>query len=153
MLKNMKRFALLLAALLLALLTAAAQEGLKIDQLFDGKFNDRKGTTEILVKGKRARSYGLSLFRSLTFRPTEKEALWVERLVRADRPQASNLEEGRKNARLYYSFYEFPPLADGQHRYLFYRNNQLKEGAKGMLTVIYMEGTASMAELRRRFGQ
>ena len=149
----MKRFILLFLVLLLALPPAVAQKGLHIDQLFGSELRGRKGSTEVLVTGREAACYGLTLFRSLTFRATREETLWAERLVRADRAGATGMEEARRNARLYYGFYELKANPEGKSRYLFYRNGQLEKGTEGKLTVIYMEGTATIDELKRRFSR
>ncbi len=149
----MKRFFLLLLALGLTLSPLLAQKGLQTEQLFGSELRNRKGSTEVLVTGTKAARYGLTLFRSLTFCPTKQESAWAERLVRADRAQAVSMEEGRRNARLYYGFYELEAKDKQMHRYLFYRNNQLKDGAKGTVIVIYMEGSATVAALKRHFAQ
>ncbi len=149
----MKRIIPLLLMLLLALPQAVAQRGLHIDQLFGSELRNRKGSTEVLVTGREAARYGLTLFRSLTFQASQEEMLWTESLVRADRAGATSMEEARRNARLYYGFYELKAQPEGKGRYLFYRNGQLEKGSAGKLTVIYMEGTATIDELKRRFSR
>lgn len=58
-----------------------------------------------------------------------------------------------KKGRLYYGFYAFRPVKKGINRYLFYRNNALGETDNTSMTLIYMEGEANMAQLRKTFGK
>lgn len=147
----MKRTLTILAIALFAAFVAKAQGSLNVAKVFDGRFRDRKEATEVLLKGKEIKSYGLTLFRSLTRVLPDKEAQQVEAWVTADGASATDKETGRKGSRLYYGFYKLKP-SGGQNRYIFYRNNALQPGKSGKLTVIYMEGTATITELKRNFG-
>ncbi len=135
-------------------LQLSAQKGLHIAPLFNGQFRDDKGTTEVLMKGRKLAPYKLTLFRSLTLSIAHANVAQIERLVQADGATAVDKESGRRDGRLYYGFYQLKP-ARQTRRYLFYRNNALRpgNGRTGTLTLIYMEGTATIEELRRTFGQ
>ena len=141
----MKR--LLFLTLLLASSRLSAQTGLNVAPLFT-KFSG-KGTpdvTSVTLRGSKVEPYQLSLFRSITFHTTGHTAE-VERLVQADARTASY-----QSGHLYYGIYQFP-IRDGRNRYLFYRNNTLSKKAEPTLTLIYMEGTATLETLKRTFSK
>lgn len=148
----MKRKFIFSIIFLLSFIAAAAQSGLHVNSLFGGKFQNRSDATEVTMKGRRISQYKLTLFRSLTISGNSPEAREVERLVKADAAHAADKESASRGARLYYGFYRLQPKG-GLNRYLFYRNNALKPGAKPTLTLIYMEGKASIAELKRNFSK
>ena len=146
----MKRHLTLLALLAVLTVPACAQNGLAVAQLFDGRYKDRAGATEVLVKGRQLKAYDLTLFRSLTLRATDAETRRIEQLVRTDARHAADKETAARGGRLYYGFYRFPP-ADGRQRYLFYRNNALAGDASAGLTVVYLEGSATPDQLKQMF--
>ena len=85
---------------------------------------------------------------------TGKDGQYIEQLVRNDTRLAADKETGLKAGRLYYGFYRLPPLSKKPlNRYIFYRNNALGKGGKPTLTLIYMEGTASIEDLRKTFAK
>ncbi len=150
---DMKRriFFLLLTAFVC--LPLAAQKGLRIADFFDGRFRQHKDATEVLLEGRRLSQYDLTLFRSLTLPGAAPEAVAIEQAVRADVAHAVDKEAGMKGGRLYYGFYRLKPLKKGSNRYIFYRNDALVSGGKPTLTLIYMEGAASLDQLRRTFSK
>lgn len=131
---------------------AAAQDGLQIASLFGGHYKGHADANEVHYEGKQLRSYKLTLFRSLTLTPGPQEAAAIEKKVRADCARAVEKEVGLRGGRLYYGFYRLP--ATGKvHRYVFYRNNALRNHSNGKLTLIYMEGSASIEDLKRNFAR
>lgn len=150
----MRRKIITLLLCLTALLPAAAQKDLAIADLFDGRFQKRGDAVETLLKGKNINGYNLSLFRSLTLPVDQKSGLLIEKKVRADAALAVEKEVGYKENRLYYGFFRLPPRRQqGPNRFIFFRNNELRKDRKPMLTLIYMESTANMEELRRTFAK
>lgn len=147
------RTLIFLLAIQLAL-PLCAQSGLHVSALFEGQYRNRNDATEVIMKGKRIRQYKLTLFRSLTLNTRTVNTQEIERLVRADAANALDKEAGMKGGRLYYGFYRLRPVGH-TNRYLFYRNNALKPGGghNATLTIIYLEGTASIEELKKLFGQ
>lgn len=130
---------------------AAAQEGLQIASLFGGRYKDRADAIEVNVKGQRLREYKLTLFRSLTLAPTPQETRTIERMVQADCARAEIKEVAQGN-HLYYGSYQLNDTGN-EHRYIFYRNNALRNRDDGKLTLIYMEGTATLEDLKRVFAK
>ncbi|MBQ8277763.1 MAG: hypothetical protein IJY00_04890 [Bacteroidaceae bacterium] len=129
-----------------------AQDGLQVAALFDGRYRKSPDVIEVMLQGKKVRPYGLTLFRSLTLPVHTVDVSYVESLVKSDGAKAGDKEVGMKGRRLYYGFYGLSPKGN-LNRYIFYRNNSLQTGKKPVLTIIYMEGTATIAELKARFGK
>lgn len=150
------KYRLLIAWLLTFLLAlpAAAQDGLQVGALFGGKFGRQADAVETLLKGRKIAPYKLSLFRSLSVSANSRNQATIEQKVRADARLAVDKQAGMKSGHLYYGFYRLRPHGQTQ-RYIFYRNNSLQPRAKSgaKITLIYMEGTATIEELKRTFGQ
>jgi hypothetical protein len=127
-----------------------SQEGLQVALLFDGPYKKKHNAIEVLVKGEQLSSYHLTLFRSLTIKNDPEAFKEIERCVKVDAKEAIDKEEGMLGQELYYGFYCFPPEKK-QNRYLFYRNTYLKERGKSEVTTVYMEGYATMEELKKMF--
>lgn len=139
---------------LFALFSAAAtaQSGLAISPFFADDFIKSSTQTSISLKGEKVKAYNLSLFRSITLSAQSEHARQLERAVLADAAHAIEHEAGMKEGKLYYGFYRLP-TEKGQNRYLFYRNNALRKGGEPTIILIYMEGKATIPELKRIFGK
>ena len=133
-------------------LPLAAQSGLNIAKLFDGRFHKQKDATEVLMKGKKTSVYKLSLFRSLTLANRNANASSIEPLVLADGRSAIDKELATRGGHLAYAFYQLPSKGNTR-RYIFYRNNSLNPSATASrnITLIYMEGTATLEDLKHYF--
>ena len=142
----------LFVLLALASLPAFSQEGLSINGLFGGPYKNREDAVETYMKGKVLKVYRLTLFRSIKLTPVGNEALSIERRVRADTRGAVDKEVGTIGRRLYYGFYRLRPNGKA-NRYIFYRNNALRKGVHPTLTVVYMEGSATIENLKSIFGK
>lgn len=129
---------------------AGAQEGLQVAQLFDGRFAHRKDAVEVLVKGRKLKPYKLTLFRSLTFRADSAEQRRVEQWVEADAARATDRESGTVGGRLYYGFFRLPGT-ESSSRYLFFKNAARTSSGRAEITLVYMEGEATLEELKRMF--
>ena len=138
----MKRVIIITVFLLTAVPALLAQKGMHISELFTDKYREQKNVTELFLKGKMLKDYNLTLFRSLTVANDPRLA--------ADGKQSVDREEGMKGGQLYYAFYTFKN-PDGSYRYLFFRNNLLRPGEKQETTMVYMEGKATLSELKKLF--
>lgn len=145
----MKRIVWLLS-FCLCCIWAEAQEGLQIAQLFDGRYAHRKDAVEVLVKGRKLKPYQLALFRSLTLQADSAEQRFIERLVEADAAQATDKESGKVGGRLYYGFFCIPG-EKSPFRYIFFKNKALTSPENPEITLVYMEGEATLEELKRMF--
>jgi len=145
-----KRILIFLLFVLISLWKAAAQDGLTISPLFDGRYNNNSNAVEVLVKGKKLAKYNLSLFRSLTLKNSPDQYRQIENMVMTDGAKAVNKETGKIGSRLFYGFFQLPSK-DGKNRYLFYRNNSLSRNKSDEITLVYMEGNTTIDELKNMF--
>lgn len=95
----MKRIFFILFLIGSMALPALSQTGLHIAQLFDGPFKRRTGATEVYMKGRSVKNYGLSIFRSLSVSYSPDDLRRMETLVRLDARQAVSKEESYKARR------------------------------------------------------
>lgn len=146
----MKRIILLIIVTCLAVPKLCAQEGLNVSRLFDGRYKKETNAIEVLVKGSKLEPFQLTLFRSLTVKDAPKEFERIEELVTLDGAQAIDKETGMIGGKLYYGFYRLPPKNE-QYRYLFFRNSSLRQVESNEVTVVYMEGYATLEELKQMF--
>lgn len=129
-----------------------AQKGLQVGRMFDGRFHKQKDATEVLLKGSKVKAYKLTLFRSLTINATNPAVTSIEQAVSSDGRQAIDKEQSSRGGHLGYAFFQLPSVGN-IHRYLFYRNNAVlhTNSAGTKVTLIYMEGTATLKELKATF--
>lgn len=144
-----KRFYIIFICLV-ATMAISAQE-LSIDDCFEDNILARKSVTAVKVKGERLKAYNLNTFRSITVTADQRTASWVQRKVTKDAPLATDREEGIKDGRLQYAFYVFRHKNSKTYRYIFYRNNKPSEDAVTDVTLVYMEGKATLSELKQMF--
>lgn len=126
-----------------------AQQQMQIGPLFGKDFQKQQEVTEVIVTGKKLKPYNLTLFRSITLRDRPHEMARMEQLVKADGATAADKEVALIGGKLYFGFYRFQ---DGDtNRYIFYRNQSLRAPHKQEATLVYMEGKASLAEIKEMF--
>ena len=127
-----------------------AQEPLSSLSLFDGRYNNRKGAVEVLVKGKKLKPYNLTLFRSLTLKTDATEIQKISEMVESDAKKATEKETGNIGGKLYYGFFCFGGNKE-TNQYLFFRNAYLRDKDDPEIIVIYMEGYAKLDEIKIMF--
>ncbi len=149
----MKRYVLIICVFFSALTTLWAQEGLNINAAFDTQYTRRSGAKEVETMNVAVGKAKMTLFRSLTLPLTSSESKSFEQWVLADGEIALDTEQGTKSGRLYYAFMRLPDTKKGLHRYIFYRNDALRKDAVPVTTIIYIEGSVTMAELRKQFSK
>ena len=144
----MKRFIFIITMLSLAV-TVHSQTGMNISEIFEGKGKWHQKFNGTHIEGNALQKYKLTLFKSATttdYRLYEE----IERLVESDGANAIDKECGYINGRLYYGFYQFRPT-NNRYRYLFYRNSSLRDDEPNEVTIIYMEGTPTLSQLKEMF--
>ena len=117
-----------------------AQKGMNISPLFEGKESAKYGFSAVIIEGKSLKKYNLTQFKSVT---TTKAQLF-------DELEGMVEECGYINGKLYYGFYQFRP-ENGKYRYIFYRNSSLRDDEPDEVTIVYMEGSPTLEELKRMF--
>lgn len=130
-------------------IAAMAQHNLHVEKIFE-KYRNNSKAVEVMVGGEVLEDYGLWLFHSLTIKAPKEELLSLEQYVLQDASNAINKETGRLGRNLYYGFYQLPEQTKGMNRFLIFRNRSLK-GKHLDATIIYLEGKASMNEIKRKF--
>jgi hypothetical protein len=144
----MKKLLLFLLALLLTSGAAFAQRGLNSNAIFRGRVipSDRMVRTE--VRGSSMTTYKLDFYRSVRFQVDKKTALEVAALVKADAEAAISAETEMTGDLLTYALVQ--PAGRGKtHRYLCYQARP--EGPAWVSTILYLEGSATLADLRSMF--
>ena len=144
-----KRLYILLICLW-ATIGLSAQE-LSIDECFNDNVLTRKSVTAVKVKGERLKAYNLTTFRSITVVGDGRTASWVQRMAKLDAKRATDREEGVKDGKLQYAFYVFRRNKGKTYRYIFFRNNKPEQEAVTEVTLVYMEGKATLAEIKQIF--
>ena len=145
----MKRITIIITVVLLATLPVLAQSGLNINALFDGRYKTNPYAAEYIVTGPAAWEIDLEVYHSLKVTEREQQDL-VETLVNKDGATAVDKEVQLRNGRLYYGFYTLGKTKKGRNRYIFFLNQNLaKKSPKNMVTLIYMEGKATPAQIKK----
>ncbi len=138
--------------LTMPLLMAVAQKGLHVAAIFEGQVIPKNRMVETLVKGESLEQYHLSYFRSVKMNITDMEFGPIWELVQKDvgmETEARNMEYGRENDKASY-FILHLPRQQKLERYLCYQCYEASRGGKN-ITLVYIEGTASMKELKKMF--
>lgn len=146
---------------LLLPLTLAAQYNLAVSKVLDGRYRKNRHTTDIEITSERLVAYHLDYYHSLTV--TDDAAIMdaLAAAVLADEPQAIEKEFSMVGDRLFYGFFqmkdEFPFTSSNHplvHRYIFFRDMRLSPDApSATVTLIYMEGVATLDFLKRKFSK
>lgn len=146
---------LLLSLIIFALaLPLAAQDGLEINRIFKGKVVSELAMKESLVKGDNLAPYKLRVLHTAKFtvsdsRRDEVEALFEEDMKGRLSEDDENLELEYRDGHLYYAIVQLTDSKKGLHRYICYQCRKTM-GGNG-ITLVYMEGKASLADLRKTF--
>ncbi len=144
----MKRIAIIILTCLLTTMAAMAQKGLNINRLFDGRFKNVSGATEIIVTGDKAHEIGLTIYHSLSVTDNGQAEL-LESMVVKDGARAVSKEVEYRNGQLYYGFYSLTKNKSS-NRYIFFLNQNLaRKSPKNLVTLIYMEGSASPERIKK----
>lgn len=142
----MKRKLLIVIALsLMALLPVHAQKGLQIDSLFRGKLVDMSLVSESVVSGRKLSPYNLDYFRSVRFVANDRQIGKVSVWIQDDAMIADDKELESANGRLIYALLRFPQLGS-KNKYVGYQVK--RNGGRDYVTVVYMEGTATVEDLK-----
>lgn len=134
-------------------LTAMAQSDLSIGRVLDGRYRKHPATSDVTITGARVRDYGLVLYHSLT---VEADTQIMDEVLSAfladqDRTEAKDLSY--VGAHLYYGFYQYKvTVEDMYYRYAFFKDMRYAPQApEPKVTIIYMEGPASLQTLKKKF--
>lgn len=156
----MKNVILTLLLLLLPL-SLAAQYDLAISKVLNGRYRKNKHTTNVEITSERLLEYHLDYYHSLTATDDDEIMDAIAAAVMADEPLAIEKDFSTIGARLYYGFFQMKddlPCTSSTgpqvHRYIFFRDMRLApEHPAPTVTLIYMEGDATLDFLKRKFSR
>lgn len=135
-----KRIMVTLAIMVACTITAAAQEGLNVDKVFQ-RFGKSKGCKMVVMKNTELRGYKLHTYKSLVYKNLYSA---IEPYLAADKKSAKKVREVVEEGRIVSGYYMMAPLRGGINRYILFSN---VGGYKG--TVIYIEGTLSPDDIMK----
>ena len=131
-----------------------AQEGLQINEVFEGKILDKEEMRESLIKGETLEPYKLDMLHTIKFAANSKERAKVNALFIRDMEDRisnddSNMEYESRDGYIYYAIVQITDNKKGRHRYICYQCRDKSDHYD--ITLAYMEGKASLADLRKTF--
>lgn len=142
----MKRLIITIIACIFAF--AAEAQSVEASHIF--KVRSMKHQESTCTEGNSLKPYKLTLFSTATTQD-RRHFKYIEEVIESNEDKAIDKECGYINGRLYYGFYQFKPNEKGRYRYIFYRNSSLREDEPCEITVVYMEGYPTLAELKKMF--
>ena len=133
---------------------AIAQEGLRINDVFKGHVVTKQFIQESLIKGDNLAPYNLKVLHTAKCEANAKERITIEQLFEEDMKERisdddSNMEMESRDGHLYYAIVQRKDSAKGTHRYICYQCRD--RSSHYDITLVYMEGKASLADLRKTF--
>lgn len=135
-----KRIMVTLAIMVACTMTAAAQEGLNVDRVFQ-RFGKSKGCKMVVMKNTELRGYKLHTYKSLVYKNLYSA---IEPYLAADKKSAKKVREVVEEGRIVSGYYMMAPLRGGINRYILFSNVGGHKGA-----VIYIEGTLSPDDIMK----
>ena len=150
----MKRTLFILLMLIGISLSTSAQRGLQINEVFEGKVIAKQYMQESLIKGDNVAPYKLRLLHTVKFLANNSQRAKADALFNIDMKERisdddSNMEMETRDGFLYYAIVQLTDNDKGSHRYICYQCRP--KSAKFDITMVYMEGEASLADLRKTF--
>lgn len=150
----MKRTLFILSMLIGICLNTSAQRGLQINEVFEGKVIAKQYMQESLIKGDNVAPYKLRLLHTVKFLANNSQRAKADALFNIDMRERisdddSNMEMETRDGFLYYAIVQLTDNDKGSHRYICYQCRP--KSTKFDITMVYMEGEASLADLRKTF--
>ena len=128
---------------------AFAQKGLNCYPVFRGKVIPERQMVMTEVRGDGMATYKLDYYRSVRFHVDSLTARKVAAMVEADALTADSAETEKSGDLLTYGLIQLNPFGV-MRRYLCYQARETE--FKGwMITIIYLEGSATLQDLRSMF--
>lgn len=150
----MKRTLFILSMLIGISLSTSAQRGLQINEVFEGKVIAKQYMQESLIKGDNVAPYKLRLLHTVKFLANNSQRAKADALFNIDMKERisdddSNMEMETRDGFIYYAIVQLTDNDKGSHRYICYQCRP--KSTKFDITMVYMEGEASLADLRKTF--
>lgn len=135
-------------------LGTSAQRGLQINEVFEGKVIAKQYMQESLIKGDNVAPYKLRLLHTVKFLANNSQRAKADALFNIDMRERisdddSNMEMESRDGFIYYAIVQLTDNEKGSHRYICYQCRP--RSTKYDITLAYMEGSATLADLRKTF--
>ncbi len=144
----MRKILFILAVLLLGSIPAFAQRGLACFPVFQGQVVPGKQMVSTEVRGTGMATYKLDYYRGVQFQAGAELAGHVARLVDSDASTAASAETEHVGDFLTYALFQ-PKGSRRTNRYVCYQARPVGEEWK--ITLLYLEGPATLDDLRSMF--
>lgn len=135
----------LLAILVLWPACLAAQDGLKVADLFS-KYANQQDVTYVELNGKILKPYHMDAYKSLTFKDVMPYRQEIQQCLAQDKQEnVQKTQEVTEGGILRSAFYQLSPVRRGrttQNRYILFKIGKEETG-----TLIYIEGSLSEQDL------
>lgn len=130
---------------------AKAQEGLFVEDLFEGRIIPKSMMDQTVITGSRLKPYRLDTYRSLNFTVGEPMFQDVEEMVLKDALGSDDQETSYTDGRLTYAIICLSQTATGLNRFLCFQAKKRKK--LWDITLVYLRGTATVSDLDKMFNK
>uniref|UniRef100_UPI004028F1A9 DUF6108 family protein n=1 Tax=Segatella copri TaxID=165179 RepID=UPI004028F1A9 len=135
-----KRFFIGLLLIVVASISANAQEGLYVKSIFQ-RFGHAKGCKMVTMQNTQLKGYKLKIYKSLVYKYHATE---IAHYLKSDRKAAKKIREVVENGKMVSGYYMMAPLSNGDNRFILFSNPRESKG-----TVIYIEGDLSPEDIMK----
>ena len=135
-----KRFFIVLLLIVVASISANAQEGLYVKSRIQ-RFGQAKGCKTETNKKTQHKGHKLKIYKSLVYKYHATE---IAHYLKSDRKAAKKIREVVENGKMVSGYYMMAPLSNGDNRFILFSNPSESKG-----TVIYIEGNLSPEDIMK----
>lgn len=146
-----KRILLFFISAMLSVGSAMAQEGLYVEDLFEGRVVPQSQMRRSFISGTSLKPYSLDTYKSLAFTVDEATFHRVEILILNDAQDTEDQQLIYDEGHLVYALLCLPPTHSGLNRFLCFQ--AAKVGRLWDTTVVYLRGSASIDDLDKMFNK
>ncbi len=146
-----KRILLFFISAILSVGSAMAQEGLYVEDLFEGRVVPQSQMRRSFISGTSLKPYSLDTYKSLAFTVDEATFHRVEILILNDAQDTEDQQLIYDEGHLVYALICLPPTHIGLNRFLCFQ--AAKVGRLWDTTVVYLRGSASIDDLDKMFNK
>lgn len=149
---NYMKHRIIILLLLLALpLAGLAQKSYNIGRVFDGRYRKNPNVTDVVVRSPHLQTPYINYYHSITVTGDTKIMDDIVQAFLADEKNAAEKEMQRVGGHIYYGFYRLRN-DDTNHPFVFLKDMRYApSGRKSQLTIIYMLGECTTADIKRTF--
>lgn len=145
----MKKLLIMTAVIIASAFTAAAQKGLNVAKVFEGRYAKLPDAVVTYVIGDAVAKYDLDIYRSLAVTCDAATTAEIEQLVLKDGLSATKKETEYRGGRLRYGSFMLPKRSYS-NRYIFFVNKDANSGSgTARIVVVYMAGEASPEKIKK----